>query len=75
MKYPKMIIFDYGHTLLYEPDWNADRDNAELLRYVVKNPSNCTLMQRLSCLSVGRIMLWEKENFDVFTILAAVILS
>ena len=32
-------------------------------------------VQRLSCLSVGRIMLWEKENFDVFTILAAVILS
>ena len=24
MTYPKMIIFDYGHTLLYEPDWNTD---------------------------------------------------
>ncbi len=23
MKYPKMIIFDYGHTLLYEPGWDS----------------------------------------------------
>lgn len=23
MKYPQMIIFDYGHTLLYEPGWDA----------------------------------------------------
>lgn len=25
MRYPKMILFDYEHTLLYEPDWNADK--------------------------------------------------
>lgn len=37
MKYPKMIIFDYGHTLLYEPGWDAVRGNAELLKYVTKN--------------------------------------
>lgn len=43
MKYPKMIIFDYGHTLLYEPDWDAVRGNAELLKYAVKNPNSCTL--------------------------------
>lgn len=43
MKYPKMIMFDYGHTLLYEPDWDAVRGNAELLKYVTKNPNNCTL--------------------------------
>ena len=43
MKYPKMIIFDYGHTLLYEPDFAADRGNAELLKYATKNPDNCTL--------------------------------
>lgn len=43
MKYPKMIIFDYGHTLLYEPDWNSDRGNAELLKYATKNPNNCTV--------------------------------
>lgn len=43
MKYPKMIIFDYGHTLLYEPDWNIDRGNEALLKYAVKNPNNCTV--------------------------------
>lgn len=43
MNYPKMIIFDYGHTLLYEPDWNSDRGNAELLKYAIKNPNNCTV--------------------------------
>ncbi len=43
MKYPKMILFDYGHTLLYEPGWDSMRGNAELLKYVTKNPNNCTL--------------------------------
>lgn len=42
LKYPKMIIFDNGHTLLYEPGWDTDRGNAELLKYAVKNPDNCT---------------------------------
>lgn len=41
MKYPKMIIFDYGHTLLYEPDWNTDRGNEALLKYAIKNSNNC----------------------------------
>ena len=43
MKYPKMILFDYGDTLLYEPDWDSVRGNEELLKYVTKNPNNCTL--------------------------------
>lgn len=43
MKYPKMIIFDYGHTLLYDPGWDSIRGNAELLKYAIKNPNNCTL--------------------------------
>lgn len=43
MNYPKMIIFDYGHTLLYEPDWNTGRGNEALLKYAVKNPNNCTV--------------------------------
>ena len=38
-----MILFDYGHTLLYEPGWDPVRGNAELLKYVTKNPKNCTL--------------------------------
>lgn len=43
MKKPRMIIFDYGHTLLYEPDWNSDCGDKELLKYIVQNPNNCTL--------------------------------
>jgi len=43
MKYPQMIIFDYGRTLLYEPGWDSVRGNAELLKYATKNPNNCTL--------------------------------
>ena len=43
MRYPKMILFDNGHTLLYEPGWDTDRGNAELLKYATKNPDNCTL--------------------------------
>jgi len=43
MTYPKMIIFDYGHTLLYEPGFDSTRGNSELLKYAVKNPDNCTL--------------------------------
>ncbi|MBE6879779.1 MAG: HAD family hydrolase [Ruminococcaceae bacterium] len=39
---PEMIIFDYGHTLLCEPDWNSDRGNADLMKYIIKNPNNCT---------------------------------
>lgn len=37
---PKMILFDYGHTLLYEPDWNTARGNAEKLKFAVKNDRN-----------------------------------
>ena len=43
MKFPKMIIFDYGFTLLYEPDWNSDRGNTALMKYAVKNPNNYTV--------------------------------
>lgn len=38
-----MIIFDYGNTLLYEPDWNSDRGDLELCKYITKNPNNCTI--------------------------------
>lgn len=42
-RYPEMIIFDNGHTLLYEPGWDTDRGNAELLKFATKNPDNCTV--------------------------------
>lgn len=43
MKYPKMIIFDYGHTLLWEPGWDSERGNRELFKYITKNPGGYTL--------------------------------
>ena len=42
MNYPKMIIFDYGYTLLYEPGYNSLRGEEALFRYVTKNKNNIT---------------------------------
>lgn len=42
MKRPEMIIFDYGHTLAYEPGFDLSRGHRELFRHVVKNPDNVT---------------------------------
>ncbi len=43
MKLPKMIIFDYGDTLLSEPNWDTERGNRELLKYATHNPNNRTV--------------------------------
>ena len=45
MKRPEMIIFDYGHTLLYEPDFNAMRCEEAAYPYIVENPRNLTVEQ------------------------------
>ena len=45
MKKPKMILFDYGHTLLCEPDFNSLRGEEALFAYVTKNPHNLTPAQ------------------------------
>lgn len=45
MKKPEMIIFDYGHTLLYEPGFNAMRCEEAAFAYIVKNPCNLTAAQ------------------------------
>ena len=36
MTCPKMILFDYGHTLLYEPGWDSVRGNEKLLSHAIK---------------------------------------
>ncbi len=43
MKYPKMIIFDYGRTLLCEPEFDLKRATADLFEYVTKNPDGYTV--------------------------------
>lgn len=40
MKRPEMIIFDYGHTLLYEPEHNRQNANIQISKYISKNPNN-----------------------------------
>ncbi len=42
MVYPEMIIFDYGNTLLYEPDFNTLRGEEALMKYVKTNKNNYT---------------------------------
>lgn len=42
MKRPKMIIFDYGHTLLYEPEFDFLRGEQAVFEYVKENPQQVT---------------------------------
>ena len=37
MNKPKMIIFDYGNTLLYEPDFDFQRGEDALFKHVISN--------------------------------------
>ena len=55
MQYPQMILFDYGHTLLYEPDWDPVRGTAALMQYTVRNSNHCTVedVRRASDLVYG----------------------
>ena len=42
MNKPKMILFDYGHTLLYEPDFDSLRGEEALFKHVKSNKNNLT---------------------------------
>ncbi len=42
MTKPEMIIFDYGHTILYEPNHSAENGNREIFKYIKENPNNIT---------------------------------
>lgn len=45
MKKPEMILFDYGHTLLCEPGFDALRCEEAAFPYIVENPQNLTAKQ------------------------------
>lgn len=45
MKKPEMILFDYGHTLLYEPGFDPARCEEAIFPYLVKNPQALTPKQ------------------------------
>lgn len=42
MKKPKMIIFDYGFTLLYEPNFNTLQGEKALFKYIKSNKNDLT---------------------------------
>lgn len=42
MKKPQMILFDYGHTLLYETDFDMERGEQEVFRHIRSNPRQVT---------------------------------
>ena len=45
LRVPKMILFDYGDTLLAEPGWDSFRATEELMCYAVRNPRGLTWKQ------------------------------
>lgn len=40
MRKPEMILFDYGHTLLYQPGHNTSNGNRAIYPYIDRNPNN-----------------------------------
>lgn len=45
MQRPEMILFDYGDTLLTEPEFDGVRGMRALFPYMTANPENCTAQQ------------------------------
>jgi len=45
MTYPKMIIFDYGHTLMCELGFNGVKGTEAVMKYAVYNKNNLTPIQ------------------------------
>ena len=45
MKRPEMILFDYGHTLLCEPDFSTLNGTKALMGHVTANPDSLTAEQ------------------------------
>ena len=46
---PKMIFFDYGNTLLNEPDFDPVRGDKALAQYIIHNPQRVTPDQISDC--------------------------
>lgn len=42
---PKMILFDYGGTLMYEPDFCPSAGNTAIYPYIIENPHNISLQE------------------------------
>lgn len=42
---PKMVLCDYGRTLMYEPDFCPSAGNAAIYPYISENPHNISLQE------------------------------
>ncbi len=40
MKLPKMILFDYGHTLCHETGFDTNKGTVAVMKYIKSNPKN-----------------------------------
>ena len=45
MNKPKLILFDYGNTIITETIHGFDKGNEALLKLAVKNPLNITIKE------------------------------
>ena len=45
LKIPKMIMFDYGHTLVYEDSWDGEKASSAVMEYAVYNKNNLSPAQ------------------------------
>ena len=64
---PKMIIFDYGHTLIYERNFDFRKGYRKIFEYVVKNPDNITSdgIQEFSERIYNRAGVCRKQGFEI----------
>lgn len=63
-----MIFFDYGHTLLYEPNWDPTRGYEALLQYAATNAYGCTgadIQARAEAMNRDHIQPLCKLGYDV----------
>ena len=51
---PEMILFDYGGTMLCEPDWDMLRGERAVFEHVIDNPLNCR-PEELSAWEAGHL--------------------
>lgn len=56
--FPKMIMFDYGNTLMNEPNYNDIKGYEELLKYAVVNKYGTSAEE----LSIGAVEIFDKKD-------------
>lgn len=54
MEKPEMIIFDYGRTLIYQPNYNASNGNKAIYPYIDRNPRNISFEE------------YDRSNIELF---------